>query len=93
MKKFAGYSIGLAQIGDETREKLHFRICAISTISLLVSRSDMPDMRCFSIGGMKNQHDAILESFGTTDETIISLTRSLLTTYSLVSSSLLLLKI
>ena len=34
----------------------------------------MPDMRCFSIGGMKNQYDAILESFGTTEEVIISLT-------------------
>ena len=34
----------------------------------------MPDMRCFSTGGKKNQHDAILESFGTTQEIIISLT-------------------
>ena len=35
----------------------------------------MPNMRCFFVGGMKNQHDAILESFGTTEEIINSLTR------------------
>ena len=86
------YSIGIAQIDDEIKEKLNFRICPNSTISLLVSRPDMPDMRCFSIGGMKKQHDAILESFGTTEETIISLTRLPSTIYSLLSSSLLLLK-
>ena len=72
MKNFGGYSIAIAQIDDEIKEKLNVRICPISTISLLVSRSDM---RCFSIGGMKNQRDAILESFGTTEEIIISLTR------------------
>ena len=66
MMKFGGYSIAKAKIDDETEEKLKFRICPNSTISLLVSRSDMPDMRCFSSGGMKNQHDAILQSFGTT---------------------------
>ena len=93
MKKFGGYSIGIAQIDDETKGKINFRICPNCTISLLVSMSDMLDMRCFSIGGMKNQHDAILESFGTTDEIIISPTRSLSTTYSLLSPSLLLLKI
>ena len=30
----------------------------------------MPIMRCFPIGGMEKQHDAILESFGTTEEII-----------------------
>ena len=63
MMEFRGYSIGIAQIDDEIKEKLNFRICPNSNISLLVSRSNMPDMRCSSIGGMKNQHDAILESF------------------------------
>ena len=81
------YSIGIAHIDDEIKEKLNFRICPNSTISLLVSRSEMPDMRCFSIGRMKNQHDAILESFGTTEEIIISMTRLPSTTYSLLSSS------
>ena len=92
MTKFGGYSIGIAQIDDEIREKLNFRICPISAISLWVSRFDMPNMRCFSIGGMKNQHDAILDSFGTTEEIVISLTRLPSTTYSLFPSSLLLLK-
>ena len=64
------YSGGIAQIDDETKEKLNFRVCPNSTISLSVTRSDMSDMRCFPIGGMKKQHDAILESFGTTEETI-----------------------
>ena len=32
----------------------------------------MPIMPCFSIGGMKKQHDAILESFGTTEEIIFN---------------------
>ena len=31
----------------------------------------MSNMRCFPIGGMKKQHDAILESFGTTEGTFI----------------------
>ena len=86
--KFGGYLIGIVQNDDEIREKLTFWICPYSTISLLVSRSDMPDMHCFSIGGMKNQHDAILEPFDTTEEIIISLTRLPSTTYSLLSSSL-----
>ena len=30
------------------------------------------NMRCFPIGGMKKQHDAILESFGTTGEIFIT---------------------
>ena len=78
---------------NEIKEKLNFRICPNSTISLLVSRSDMPDMRCFSISGiMKNQHDAILESFGTTEEIIVSPTHLPSTTYSLHSSSLALFK-
>ena len=32
---------------------------------------DKPDMLCFSIGGMKIQHDAILVSFSTTEDFII----------------------
>ena len=86
--KFGGYSIGIAQIDEEIKEKVNFRICPNSTISLLVRRCDMPNMRCFSIDGMKKKHGAILESFGTSDEIIISLIRLLLTTYSLLSSSL-----
>ena len=93
MIKFEGYSIGIQQTDDEIKENLKFRICPISTIGLLVSRSDMPNMRCFSIGGMKNQPHATLESFGTTEEIIISLTRSPSTTHYLLSSSLLLLDV
>ena len=92
MKKIGGYSIGIAQIDDETKEKLNFRICPISTISLLVSRSDMLDTRCFSIGGVESQHGATLESSDTTEEIITSITRLPSTTYSVLSSSLLLLK-
>ena len=88
MKKFRGYSIGIAQIDDESKENINFRICPNSTINLLVSRSDMSDLRCFSAGGMKNQNDAIQESFGTTEEIIISLTRLPSTTYTLLSTSL-----
>ena len=84
MTKFGCYSIGIAQIDDEIKEKLNIRICPNSTISLLVSGSDMLDMRCFPIGGMKKQHDAILESFGTTEKIIKSLNRSPSTTYSLL---------
>ena len=61
-----GYSIGIAQIDDEIDDKLNFRICPNATVSLLVSRSDMHDMRRCSIVGKNKQHDAILESFGTT---------------------------
>ena len=69
MKNFGGYSIATAQIDDEIKN-LNVRICPFSTISLLVRRSDV---RCFSTAGMKNQRDAILESFGTTEEIIISI--------------------
>ena len=89
--KSGEYSIRIAQIDDEIKEKLNFPICPNSTISLLVSRSDMPDMRRFSNDGMKNQHDAILKSFGTTEEIIISLTPLPSKTYSffpLLSSTL-----
>ena len=92
MMKFGGYSGGIAQIDDESKEKLNFRICPNSTISLLASRYDMSSMRCLPIGGMKKQHDAILESFGTTEGIIYSLTRLPSTTCSLLSSSPLLLK-
>ena len=64
------YSGGIAQIDDEIEEKLNFRNYPNSTISPLASRYDMPIMPCFPIGGMKKQHDAILESFGTTKEII-----------------------
>ena len=92
MTKFGGYSIGIEQIDDEIEEKLNFRICPNSTISLLASRYNMSNMRCFPIGGKKKQHDAILESFGRTEGIIYSLTRLPSTTCSLLSSSLLLLK-
>ena len=92
MMKFGGYSIGIAQINDEIEEKINFRICPNSTISLLASRYGMSNMCCFPIGGMKKQHDAILESFGRTEGIINSLTRLPSTTCSLLSSSLLLLK-
>ena len=62
--KIRGYSIRNAQIDDEINENLKFRICPNSTISLSARRSDMSVMRCFSIEGMKSQHDAILESSG-----------------------------
>ena len=88
MTKFGGYSTGIAQIHDEIKEKLNFRVCPNSTISQLVSRSDMSDMRCFPIGGMKNQHDAVLYLFGTTEEIIYTLTHLPSTTYSLLPSSL-----
>ena len=71
----------------------NFKICPKSTISLLASRYDMTNMCCFSIGGMKKQHDAILESFGRTEGIIYSLTRLPSTTCSLLSSSLLPLKL
>ena len=90
--KFGDYSGGIAQIDDEIEEKLKFRICPNSTISPLASRYDVPIMRCFPIGSMKKQHVAILESFGTTEEIIYSLTRLPSTTCSLLSSSPLLLK-
>ena len=59
--KIDDYSIGSAQIDDEIKGKLNFPICPNSTISLLVSRSDMPNWGCFSIGGMINKDDAILD--------------------------------
>ena len=65
------YSGGIAQIDDEIEEKLNFRNCPKSTISRLASRYDIMNMCCFSIGGMKKQHDATLESFGTTEEIIL----------------------
>ena len=89
-ERLSDYSGGIAQIDDENQEKLSFRICPNSTISLLVSRSHMPNMHWFFIGGMKKQHDAISESSGTTEEIIYSLTRLPSTTYSLLSSLLLL---
>ena len=80
MTKTGGYSTGTAQIDDEIKEKLNFRNCRKSAVSLLVSRSNMPHMRCFSVDGIKNQHDAILESFGTTEEINYSPTRLTSTT-------------
>ena len=80
--------MGIAQIDNEIKEKLNLRVCPNCTISLLVSRSDMPNIRCFSFSGMKNPHDAILESFGTTEKITYSLTRLPSTTHSLLLSSL-----
>ena len=85
-ERLRDYSGGIAQIENEVKQKLNFRTFPNPTISLLVSRSDGPDVRCFPIGGMKKQHDAILESFGTTEE-IILITHSL-TVNNLLSSFL-----
>ena len=38
------YSGGIAQTHDEIKEKLVFGICPNSTISLLASRSEKPNM-------------------------------------------------
>ena len=65
-----------------------FRIFPTSTIGPLASKYGISDMPCFPIGGMKKQHEFILESFGTTEGIIYSLTRLPLTTCSLLSSSL-----
>ena len=73
--KFGCYWIGTAQLHDGIKEKIKFRFWPNSTVSLLVGRSDMPGMRFFSTGGMKNEHDAILESFGTTEKIKISFSR------------------
>ena len=70
MIKFGDYSGGIAQIDDEIEEKLNFRICPNSTNSPLASRCGMSNMRCFPFGGMKKQHDAILEPLGTIEEII-----------------------
>ena len=54
----------------------------------------MSNMRCFPIGGMEEQHDANLKSFGTTEEIIFPLTRlpsrtcSLLSLFSLTPETL-----
>ena len=85
------YSGGIAQNDDEIKEKLNFRICPNSTISLLASRYDMTNLRCFPISGMNKQNDAILEPFGTTGEIINSFSCLPSTTCSLLSPSLLLL--
>ena len=83
--------VELHKLDDEIEEKFNFRNCPKSTISLLASRYDIMNMCCFPIGGMKKQHDAILESFGTTEEIFI---HSLAYRQQLaLSSSLLLLKL
>ena len=58
-ERLRDYSGGIAQIDDEIREKLNFRICPNSTISL-VQYMTFWNIRCFPNGGMKKQHDAIL---------------------------------
>ena len=78
------YSGGIAQIDDEIEEKLNFRIFPNFTISPLANRYGMSNMRCFPIGGMNKQYDTILESFGTTEGIIYSLTRLPSTTCSLL---------
>ena len=62
--------VELHKLMTKLKKNLIFKICPKSTLSLLASRYDMPTMPCFPIGGMKKQHDAILESFGTTEEII-----------------------
>ena len=91
MTKIGHDSIEIAPIDDEMK-KTKFSSFPNSLISLLVSRSDMPNIHCFSIGATKNQLDAISESFGTSEEIIISLTRLPSPTYSILPYSLLLLK-
>ena len=93
MIKFEDYSGGIAQIDDEIEEKLNFWFSSNSTISLLANRYGMSNMRWFPIGGMKKQHDAILESFAATEEIIYSLTRLPSTTCFLLPSSPLLFKL
>ena len=80
---YQGYLVRIAQIDEKSQEKYKKRYCPNSPISVLVKCSDMLDMRCFPIGGMENQHDAILESTSATEEIIIPLTRLPSTTYSL----------
>ena len=65
--KLEDYLVGIAQVDDRIKEFLKFRSYPKFTINQLVSKSDMLDMRCFPIGGMRKQHDAILQSFGMTD--------------------------
>ena len=90
-ERLCNYSIGIAQTDDEIKEKLKFRFYLQSTFSLLDSVVDMPETRCFSTGGRKTYHDAILELFGTTQKIIFSLTCLPSTANSLLSSSLFLL--
>ena len=47
---------------------------------------DQAELQCFFIGAMKLQHDAILESIGTTEDIIISLNRLPSTTNLSLSS-------
>ena len=67
--------VELHKLMTKLKKNLIFEICPKSTLSLLASRYDIMNMCYFPIGGMKKQHDAILESFGTTEEIIYSLTR------------------
>ena len=70
-----GYSVGNEQSDDKSLKRNKHSETAIFATLLMDSDVDMPDMRCFSISGMKNQNDAVLESFGATEEIIFSLNR------------------
>ena len=73
MIKFGSYAIGIAKIDDEVREN------KFSILPKLLSANWSVGLTCLTcavfIGGMKNQHDAILEAFATTEEIMISFTR------------------
>ena len=64
--------VELHKLMTKLKKNLIFKNCPKSTLNLLASRYDMPIMPCFPIGGMKKQHDAILESIGTTEEIIFN---------------------
>ena len=63
--------VELHKLMTKLKENQFFKNCPKSTLSLLASRYDMPNMRCLPIGGMKKQHDPILEPFGTIHEIIL----------------------
>ena len=86
MTSFAGYWIGFAQIDDEINETSKFRPHQNSTINLLICSVDMPDMSCFANGAIKQQHFAILQSFGMTEGIIFPFTRLPSTTQSFLLS-------
>ena len=86
-RRFWGYTIGIAQIDDKIREKLNFQKFPDSTVNLILLQVWHAQHTLFFDWWKKNQLDAILESFGTTEEIKISLTRLPSTTYSLPRST------
>ena len=86
--KLEGYLDGIEQFHHKVKNFQKLRSYPNSSICPLVRWSDISEMRCFPNAGMKNKHDAIMESFGTMEEIKTSLDRLPSTTYSLLSSSL-----